>query len=66
VSSIGPAEVTVFKPEAIAAVGGHQTECVKAEFYDLLWPNKALFSARDKSVHKERRRDWQYGFSPQG
>lgn len=62
----GPAEVTVFRPEAIAAVGGHGTECIKAEFYDLLAPNKALFSARDKAAHKARRRDWQYGFSSAG
>ncbi|KXX73522.1 Tryprostatin B 6-hydroxylase [Madurella mycetomatis] len=60
----GPAEVTVFVPEAVQAVSGRQSDCIKAEFYDLLWPERALFAARDKSVHASRRRDWQLGFSP--
>ncbi|KAI9902534.1 hypothetical protein N3K66_001886 [Trichothecium roseum] len=60
----GPAEVTVFTPEAHEAVSGRQSECVKSEFYDLLWPERALFAARDKGVHAKRRKDWQYGFSP--
>ncbi|RWA07192.1 hypothetical protein EKO27_g7914 [Xylaria grammica] len=60
----GPAEVTVFMPEAHEAVGGRRSECIKSEFYDLLWPEKALFAARDKGVHAKRRKVWQYGFSP--
>ncbi|KUJ07705.1 cytochrome P450 [Mollisia scopiformis] len=60
----GPAEVTVFIPEAHEAVGGRQSECIKSEFYDLLWPEQALFAARNKAVHAKRRKDWQYGFSP--
>lgn len=62
----GPAEVTVFLPEALAAVGSRQSDCIKSEFYDLLYPERALFAARDKDTHAKRRRDWQYGFSPQG
>ncbi|KAI0593477.1 cytochrome P450 [Biscogniauxia sp. FL1348] len=60
----GPAEVTIFLPESHEAVGGRQSECIKSEFYDLLWPEKALFAARNKAVHAKRRKDWQYGFSP--
>ncbi|KAK8029812.1 hypothetical protein PG993_011103 [Apiospora rasikravindrae] len=60
----GPSEVTVFLPEAHEALGGRQSECIKSEFYDLLWPERALFAARDKAVHAKRRKDWQYGFSP--
>ncbi|KAI0388469.1 cytochrome P450 [Xylariaceae sp. FL0594] len=60
----GPAEVTVFLPEAHEAVGGRHSDCIKSEFYDLLWPEKALFAARDKSVHARRRKTWQHGFSP--
>ncbi|KAK4641446.1 hypothetical protein QC761_0074120 [Podospora bellae-mahoneyi] len=41
------------------------SNCVKAEFYDLIWPEMALFAARDRSVHLRRRRDWQPVFSPQ-
>ncbi|KAK7991366.1 cytochrome P450 [Apiospora saccharicola] len=59
----GPSEATVFLPEAHEAVGGRQSECVKSEFYDLLWPAQAIFAARDKAVHVKRRKDWQYGFS---
>ncbi|KAM7195882.1 cytochrome P450 [Rhypophila sp. PSN 637] len=61
----GPAEVTIFLPEALEAVGGRQSTCIKGEFYDLLWPELALFAARDKSLHAKRRRDWNAGFSPQ-
>ncbi|KAI9667972.1 MAG: hypothetical protein M1821_000792 [Bathelium mastoideum] len=60
----GPAEVTVFTPEAHEAVSGRQSECIKSEFYDLLWPERALFAARNKAIHMKRRRTWQYGFSP--
>ncbi|KAK8062549.1 cytochrome P450 [Apiospora hydei] len=60
----GPSEVTVFLPEAHEVLGGRQSECIKSEFYDLLWPERALFAARDKAVHAKRRKDWQYGFSP--
>ncbi|KAI0469869.1 cytochrome P450 [Xylariaceae sp. FL0804] len=52
----GPAEVTVFLPESHEA----------SEFYDLLWPEQALFAARDRAAHARRRKDWQYGFSPSG
>lgn len=62
----GPAEVTVFLPEAHEAVGGRQSDCIKSEFYDLLWPEKALFATRNKAVHAKRRKDWQYGFAPAG
>ncbi|KAH9987073.1 cytochrome P450 [Xylariaceae sp. FL0662B] len=43
---------------------GRQSECIKSEFYDLLWPERALFAARNKAIHARRRKDWQYGFSP--
>ncbi|KAK0660783.1 Tryprostatin B 6-hydroxylase [Cercophora samala] len=61
----GPAEVTVFLPEAPEVMTSRHSNCVKAEFYDLIWPEKALFAARDRSVHSRRRRDWQPAFSPQ-
>ncbi|KAI1157896.1 cytochrome P450 [Nemania serpens] len=60
----GPAEVTVFTPDAHEATCGRQTQCIKSEFYDLLWPERALFAAREKAVHAKRRKAWQYGFSP--
>lgn len=53
-------------PDAHEAVGGRQSDCIKSEFYDLLWPERALFAARDKAVHARRRKDWQVGFSPAG
>ncbi|KAM7206084.1 Cytochrome P450 [Naviculisporaceae sp. PSN 640] len=64
-STLRPAEVTVFLPEVLEAVGGRRSECIKGEFYELLWPEFALFAARNKTLHSRRRRDWNLGFSPQ-
>ncbi|KAI1505902.1 cytochrome P450 [Biscogniauxia marginata] len=59
----GPAEITVFRPEAFMAIDGPRTECVKGEFYDLLWPSMGLILARNKRIHSARRRDWKRGFT---
>lgn len=34
----GPSEITVFHPDVFAATDGPETECSKAEWYDLLIP----------------------------
>ncbi|KAI1819124.1 cytochrome P450 [Xylaria intraflava] len=61
----GPSEITIFHPDVFQATDGPKTECVKSEWYDLLWPESSLLTTRDRTVHDERRRDWKSCFSPQ-
>lgn len=62
----GPSEITVFHPDVFAATDGPDTECSKAEWYDLLHPDRALLTTRDRVVHDARRRDWKQGFINRG
>lgn len=62
-SGIGPSEITVFHPEVFWAIDGPKTECIKSDWYDILHPNRALVTARVKSSHQTRRRQWNRGFS---
>ena len=48
------------------AIDGPRTECIKAEFYDLLTPNFSLVTSRVKEVHAARRRQWNRGFTSKG
>ncbi|PYI25535.1 cytochrome P450 [Aspergillus indologenus CBS 114.80] len=59
----GPSEVTVFHPDVFMAIDGPRSSCIKAEWYDLLHPQMALVTARDKGTHANRRRQWNQGFS---
>ncbi|KAI8633819.1 cytochrome P450 [Xylariaceae sp. FL1651] len=61
----GPAEITVFHPDVFIAIDGPRSECIKAEWYDVLHPNLALVTARDRAVHAARRREWNRGFTSQ-
>lgn len=61
----GPAEVTVFTPDAFQILDGPRTTCTKAEFYDMLkgLGYQSLVNIRQASEQKiERRREWQHGF----
>jgi tryprostatin B 6-hydroxylase len=48
------------------AIDGPRSECLKAEWYDILHPNMALVTARVKPVHAARRREWNRGFTTKG
>ncbi|KAI0896941.1 cytochrome P450 [Annulohypoxylon nitens] len=61
----GPSEITTFNPDVFNVTDGPKTECGKAEWYDLLWPESSLLTTRDRHLHDERRRDWKRCFSPQ-
>lgn len=63
---LGPSEVTVFDPEAIPAVDGPGNTCVKAPWYDLLYPLKSVIIVRDKQAHDVRRKIWDPAFTPRG
>ncbi|GAP90252.2 putative cytochrome p450 [Rosellinia necatrix] len=59
----GPSEITVFHPAVFSIMDAPQGVCVKSEWYDLLHPYKALVTARSKSIHGARRRQWSKCFS---
>ncbi|KAK5993999.1 Cytochrome P450 monooxygenase FCK2 [Cladobotryum mycophilum] len=59
----GPSEITIYRPEIFMATDGPHSECKKADWYDLLKPNLALVSARDRDIHAVRRRQWNRAFS---
>ncbi|KAI1270202.1 cytochrome P450 [Xylariaceae sp. FL1019] len=61
----GPSEITIFDPEVFMVTDGPKTDCVKSEWYDLLFPESSLLTTRDRALHDERRRDWKVCFSPQ-
>ncbi|MCJ1388704.1 hypothetical protein MMC18_001553 [Xylographa bjoerkii] len=52
----GPNELTVFHPDAVAAVHGPSSSCTKSAWYDHQLPLLSLGSTRSKEVHDERRR----------
>lgn len=62
----GPSEITVFHPDVYLATDGPDTECIKSEWYDLLHPDRALLTTRDRIIHDARRRDWKQGFINRG
>jgi hypothetical protein len=59
---LGPSEITVFHPEATAAINGSHNNCSKSSWYDILLPLYALNTIRNKSQH-ERRRAWEQAIS---
>ena len=63
---IGPSEITVFLPEAIAAVNGPGSNCIKSAWYDNTLPTRGLINLRDKAEHDMRRNIWNQAFTPKG
>ena len=62
----GPNEITIFTPEAYAALHGPQSKCTKSDWYDVLKPNNSLHSSRVKAFHGKQKRIWDRAFSPKG
>ena len=62
----GPNELTIFKPEAYAALHGQQSKCTKAAWYDVLKPNESMHSTRVKANHGRQKRMWERAFSSKG
>ncbi|KAI1406792.1 cytochrome P450 [Hypoxylon sp. FL1857] len=61
----GPAELTVFHPDVFLAIDGPGTECIKGEWYDILYPSmQSIVTCRDKEAHAVRRRQWNRAFYP--
>ncbi|KAI0482603.1 cytochrome P450 [Xylariaceae sp. FL0804] len=54
----GPQELTIIDPAVLQDIGGPGTSCVKAPWYDMLWPFMSLNSIRIKAKYGARRRRW--------
>ncbi|TGO57308.1 hypothetical protein BCON_0067g00290 [Botryotinia convoluta] len=61
--AVGPNELTIFKAQAVPVLDGVGTTCNKSPWYDLLIPRVSLATTRDKTMHDQRRRIWDRGFS---
>lgn len=59
---LGPNEISVRSPSAMAEINGPGSRCTKAPFYDLLLPRTSIITTRNKTLHDQRRRIWDYGF----
>ncbi|PYI01926.1 benzoate 4-monooxygenase cytochrome P450 [Aspergillus sclerotiicarbonarius CBS 121057] len=59
----GPNELTIFHPDIFMAIDGPKSNCIKAEWYDLLHPKLSLVTSRVKETHAARRRQWNRGFT---
>ncbi|KAL4862756.1 hypothetical protein BDV12DRAFT_202746 [Aspergillus spectabilis] len=59
----GPSELTIYHPDVFMAIDGPSSHCIKADWYDLLYPHNALVTTRTKEIHGPRRRQWTRGFN---
>ncbi|MCJ1353705.1 MAG: hypothetical protein MMC33_003692 [Icmadophila ericetorum] len=59
----GPNEITIFNTDGMYALHNTTSIFPKAAWYDILLPEIAMSTARDKAVHDQRRRIWDHGFS---
>ncbi|KAJ5194317.1 hypothetical protein N7491_001654 [Penicillium cf. griseofulvum] len=59
----GPAEVTIFHPEAYEAMDGHDNRNTRSDWYDLLYPRISSIFTRDRQLHHERRKMWEQALS---
>ncbi|KAJ5382506.1 Cytochrome P450 [Penicillium concentricum] len=61
---VGPAELSIKHPDAIAAIHSSKSSCIKSPWYDILQPHRSVFGARDRGEHQRRRRVWDHAFRP--
>ncbi|KAJ5950555.1 Cytochrome P450 [Penicillium vulpinum] len=61
---VGPAELSVKHPDAIAAIHSSKSSCIKSPWYDILQPHRSVFGTRDRAEHQRRRRVWDHAFRP--
>lgn len=61
---IGPNELSITKPEAVQALIGLGSKCIKSPWYDVVaLPHTTMHSERDRVTHDKRRKVWDRGFS---
>ncbi|KAI8951165.1 cytochrome P450, partial [Xylaria longipes] len=54
----GPQELTIVDPDIWTAIGSRNGSCIKAPWYDMLWPYVSLNSIRGKDGYRARRKLW--------
>lgn len=64
--SSGPAEITIFHPEAYEAMDGPDNRNTRSDWYDLLYPRISSIFTRDRQLHHERRKMWEQALSRKG
>ncbi|KAJ5931968.1 hypothetical protein N7516_006457 [Penicillium verrucosum] len=62
----GPAEITIFHPEAYEAMDGPDNDNTRSDWYDLLYPRISSIFTRDRQLHHERRKMWEQALSRKG
>ncbi|KAJ5963974.1 uncharacterized protein N7479_003850 [Penicillium vulpinum] len=62
----GPAEITIFHPEAYEAMDGPNNHNTRSDWYDLLYPRISSIFTRDRQLHNERRKMWEQALSRKG
>ena len=48
------------------AIDGPRSECIKSDWYDIIYPALSLVTARENPAHGLRRRQWNRGLSSDG
>jgi len=63
---VGPNEVSIFTPEAVAVVYGPKSKCTRSDFYDMTKPLTSVVACRSPNDHAIQRKYWDMGFSTKG
>jgi hypothetical protein len=65
--SVGPNELTIINPDAIAAIHCTGSKCIKTHWCDAIGgPNPSLQLTRDRVTHDKRRKVWDQALSAKG
>lgn len=59
----GSSDLSITNPEAVPAIYGTGSPCIKGDWYDLSAPATSLQTFRDTKLHSQRRRVWSNAFS---
>ncbi|GJC83080.1 cytochrome P450 monooxygenase FCK2 [Colletotrichum liriopes] len=59
---IGPSELSINNPKAVALIHSNRSPCTKGPWYGVLHPMYSLQLVRDKQEHARRRKAWDRGF----
>ncbi|TVY75789.1 Tryprostatin B 6-hydroxylase [Lachnellula suecica] len=60
---VGSSDLSIAHPQAVEALYGPKSKCIKGSYYDLTKPMVSMQTFRDRSQHDARRRIWSAAFS---
>jgi hypothetical protein len=61
---VGPNELTIINPDAVAAIHSSNSKCIKSAWYDAIGgENPSIQLTRDRPTHDKRRKVWDQAFS---